>query len=87
MPGPTSDSMDGEWGTRAAADEITEALAGMYNRVSEVLGDRLPQYVLDVVRGEDCSVGSRNGGMLVGCFTEREWRIIRFALERAGESI
>ena len=84
MPGPTSDSMDAEWGTRAAADEITEALAGMYNKVSKVLGDKPPKFILDVVRGEE---GSRSGGFLTGVFSGREWRIIRFAIERAGESI
>jgi hypothetical protein len=87
MGGPTSDSFDGEWGTREVANEITEALAGMYNRVSEVLEGLPPRYILDVVRGPDCEEGSRNGGMRVGCFTEKEWRIIRFALERAGESV
>jgi hypothetical protein len=79
--------MDGEWGTRAAANEITEALAEMYNKVSKVLGNMPPKRILDVILGEDCEEGSRNGGFLTGVFTEKEWRIIRFALERAGESI
>jgi hypothetical protein len=79
--------MDGEWGTRAAANEITEALAEMYNKVSKVLGNMPPKRILDVILGEDCEEGSRNGGYLVGTFTEREWRVIRFALERAGDSI
>jgi hypothetical protein len=59
----------------------------MHNTVSEVLGNKPPKYILDVIRGEDCEEGSRNGGFLAGCFSEREWRIVRFALERAGESI
>jgi hypothetical protein len=87
MPGPISDSFDGELGHKAAAEVITGALAEMYNKVSVVLGNMPPKRIVDVILGEDCEEGSRNGGFLVGCFTEREWRIIRFALERAGESI
>jgi hypothetical protein len=79
--------MDGEWGSSAVANEITEALAGMYKKVSKVLGNKPPKFILDVILGEDCEEGSRNGGFLTGVFTEKEWRIIRFALERAGESI
>jgi hypothetical protein len=92
MPGPTSDAEfdpreEAEFGTSSAADVIGEALGEMYNKVSMVLGKMPPKRILDVILGEDCEPGSRNGGYLVGCFTEKEWRIIRFALEQAGESI
>lgn len=80
MPGSVSDTYDPEFGTGSAAAEIVDALRGVYGRVSGVLGNRPPVYVLDLVRADLPSP-------VAATLTEREWRIIRFALERAAESI
>lgn len=80
MPGPTSDAYDPEWGTASNGDAIHSALAATYRVVSATLGDRPPMYVLDLVRSPD-------GPAVTATLTEKQWRLIRFALERAGESI
>jgi hypothetical protein len=80
MPGPVSDAYDPEWGTAANADEIREALASVYRVVSATLGDRPPMFVLNLVRSHD-------GPAVTATLTEKQWRLIRFALERAGESV
>lgn len=80
MPGPVSDSYDPEWGTTANGAEITEALKGAYDRLTEVLGGRPPKHILDLVR-EDLPAP------IAATLTEREWRLLRFATERALESI
>ncbi|MHC4704184.1 MAG: hypothetical protein ACYTFQ_26795, partial [Planctomycetota bacterium] len=69
-----------DFGTPGETDEITAALASVYNKVGTVLGEKPLRPILEVVRGEECEAGSRNGGYLVGCFTEQEWEIIRFAI-------
>lgn len=80
MPGPMSDSYDPEWGTSSNAAEISEALDEVYHRVSGVLGGRPPQEILGLVRSDLPQPISAT-------LTEREWRLIRFALERANESL
>lgn len=80
-PGPVSDSCDPEFGTGANAAEIREALVDVYSTVSEILGGKPPMYILDLVRAEDLT------RRIKANLSEREWRLIRFALERAEESI
>lgn len=80
MPGPVSDSYDPEWSTTANAAEIEDALSEVYDRISGILGGRAPLYVLDLVRSDLPTPISAT-------LSEREWRVIRFALERAQESI
>ena len=79
MPGPISDSYDPEFGTGANAAEIKNAVGAMYNELGKIIGGP-PQYILNVVRGED-------GPIIVALFTKKEWRILRFACERADESL
>lgn len=80
MPGPVSDSYDPEWGTGFNRDQIDTALEGVYRKVSRVLGDEPPIYILELV---DAKLPERLNAVL----TEKEWRLIRFALERARESL
>lgn len=80
MPGPMSDSYDPEWGTSANAGEICEYLDEAYRKVSEILGNRPPIYILDLVR-------TPMPEPIQATLTTKEWRIIRFALERAKDSI
>lgn len=81
MPGPVSDSYNPEWGTSAAGHEIRQQLERMHEVVSQILGGKPPLYILDLVNKDDLK--ERIGAVL----TEKQWRMIRFALERAGESI
>ena len=80
MPGPVSDSYDPEFGTGANCDEISSALRGVYREVSDILGKQPPMYILDLVRAD-----LRKS--IKATLTEKQWRLIRFALERAEESI
>jgi len=80
MPGPVSDSYDPEWGTGAARDAIASDLQVVRACVSHLLGDRPPMYVLDLVRAD-------LPAPIAATLTERQWRLIRFALERAEESL
>lgn len=80
MPGPMSDSYDPEWGTSSKAAEIREALAETYDVVSEVLRNSPP---MDIRKLVDADLPKIIGSAL----TERQWRLIRFSLERAKESI
>lgn len=87
MPGPVSDSYDGEWGTGSNRDEIDEALKRVYEDVSDLLDHQPPMYVLDIIRAEYDADGISRVVTPYRRFTEREWRLIRFALERARESL
>lgn len=81
MPGPVSDSYDPEFGTSSNADGVRSALDNMYNTVSHILKDKVPIYILDLVQEE----GMMNS--ITAQLTEKEWRIIRFALERVRDSV
>lgn len=80
MPGPASDTYDPEWGTGANRDEIAEAIQGVYGKLSGILDNRPPLYILDLVRAD---LPTDHTATL----TEREWRILRFCCERARESL
>ena len=82
MPGPVSDSFDPEWGTSANGGLISDALRELHQDVSAVLQARRPIYILDLVEERD-----QRTEIISAELTEWQWRIIRFALERAGESI
>lgn len=80
MPGSVSDAYDPEFGTAAKAHQIRDALTDTYATVSNVLGNKPPLFIADLVRAD-------LPALVTATLTERQWRIIRFALERAGESI
>lgn len=80
MPGPVSDSYDPEFSTSANAQEIIDALNEVYERLTDILGGKEPMYILNLVRSDLKSLHSAK-------LTEREWRLLRFAVERARDSI
>lgn len=82
MPGPVSDSFDPEWGTSANAEPISDAIETLYDRVSGILCGRKPMDIRKLAKQE-----GRLTTPIPATLTEWDWRIIRFALERAGESI
>ncbi len=59
MPGPVSDSYDPEWGTAHNAYMIREALSGVHDSVTGILGNREPLYIIDLV-SKVCSHGRLN---------------------------
>lgn len=80
MPGPVSDAYDPEWGTAANGDVIREELARLHTHLSAMLNNPAPLFILDLL-------GQEMPDPVVIAMTTRDWRVIRFALERAGESI
>jgi hypothetical protein len=85
MPGPVSDSYDPEFGTGYNAALVAQALLDMYKKISHVLKNKPPICVLDLV--EDWANNDDESIRIKHTFTEKEWRLIRFAIERAIDSI
>jgi hypothetical protein len=82
MPGTVSDSYDPEFGTAANGDEICSAIQSVYDKLSNILGQNPPVFILDLV--QEKHERTRN---ITASLTEREWRILRFTCERAKDSI
>lgn len=80
MPGPVSDSYDPEWGTSFNAHCIKEALDGVYARLSNVLDDQPPMDIRVLI---DADLPT----LIYASLTQKEWRLLRFAVERAKDSI
>lgn len=83
MPGPVSDSYDPQWGTAATSAAIREALDRLYSEVSLILNDEPPVNILSLMNKE----AQLNTPLPAVVLTEWQWRMIRFAIERANESI
>lgn len=83
MPGPVSDSYDPEWGTGENRHDIEHALRDIYKLVSSRLGNVPPIYILDLIQDESPARQAEMSDR----YREKEWRLIRFALERAIESL
>jgi len=81
MPGPVSDSYDPEFSTGANRDQVRDELKAAYDRLTKLLGGRPPMFILDVLRLTSKRPRPRYP------FSERELRLLRFALERALESL
>ena len=82
MRGSVSDAYDPEFGTAANAAEIQDAIECVYDRLNGVLGGAPPVCIIELVSkrlGETKQISAT--------LTEYEWRILRFACERAGESV
>lgn len=82
MPGPDSDSYNTEFGV-GLANEIRDEVQKMYDRLTLVLDGRPPKYIGDIVRAEPETMDR----YIPASFSERQWRILRFALERALDSL
>ena len=82
MPGPVSDSYDCEWGTAENRDKIADELRRMHSKLSTILKHKPPVNILELVSKPYDPLKR------IGCeMPEYEWRLLRFALERAEESI
>lgn len=80
MPGPVSDAYDPEFGTADNAARVREAIANEVAFLTKHLGPGLK----DIVQVVDGPIGR---WMPPRRLSEREARIIRFALKRALESL
>jgi hypothetical protein len=92
MPGPISDSLDPEWGTGEIRQGVEDALSELYETASRILGHTPPIYIVDLVRRRPRLLNGKEPlGRTIGTpatqLSEWEWRIIRFALERARDSV
>ena len=81
MPGPVSDRYDPEWGTGDNGSQIENEIQKVYDKLSSILGNQEPIYILDLVKNQEMTE------KLNASLTIKEWRILRFACERAKESI
>jgi hypothetical protein len=82
MPGPVSDAYDPEFSTVANADLVREAIEVQRDRITTLLGPKLKN-IIDVVNMDP----SRKEKSFTLKLTERDLRVIRFALNRALETI
>jgi hypothetical protein len=80
MPGPVSDSFDPEFSTAANAQDVREMIGHVRDRV---VGRRLAPHLKDIVD----VVHGQPGDTFKIVLTERDLRIIRFAMNRALASI
>lgn len=78
MPGPVSDSYDPEFGTGDNAYRLATAIREIVVQFDDILGP--PLTIISVVDGAP-------GDSRMAHFTERELRLIRFAMNRALETI
>jgi hypothetical protein len=82
MPGPVSDSYDPEFSTGSNRQDVADAIKALRDRASKALGTEELKNILEVVHGKN---GNTKATLLIR--NERELRILRFALNRALESI
>jgi hypothetical protein len=85
MPGPVSDSYDPEFSTGARATAVREAIMDQRDRFTEILGDKLLP-IVDIAEDDFEHTLPKNFHHKL-TLTERELRVIRFALNRAIETI
>lgn len=85
MPGPVSDSFDPEFGTSDNADLVRTAIRGVRDRVCVGLPEERRDIVAIAVEGPAPKGGGRRNRLVNLSMNER--RVLRFALDRALESI
>ena len=86
MPGPVSDCYHPEFSTEDNAQQIRDAIEDVHHqltRILQVFGPAEPMYILDLVQGNSHDLEERIRFGL----SKKEVRILRFACERAKESI
>jgi hypothetical protein len=80
MPGPVSDSYDPEFGTGRNAAIVAEGVRAVGQRVTDVIGSGTLKNIVEVA-------GGNPGPSFTATLSEREWRLLRFAVNRALESL
>ncbi len=82
MPGDISTGYDPEWGSCYNRDQIEDVLTDIYRKVSTILSNEPPMYVVELAWAENL-----DRVLPAEQLTEQEWRLIRFAIERAIQSL
>lgn len=80
MPGPVSDAYDPEFGTASNAETVREALLQVRHKVTRILGTEHLEDILQVARRAPCTEYTAE-------ISDRDLRLIRFALARAAECV
>jgi hypothetical protein len=80
MPGPVNHGFDPEFGTGDNVDAVDRALRETAQRVTDVIGSDVLWDVVALARG-------RPGPSFTATLSEREWRLVRFALLRTAEDL
>lgn len=78
MPGPISDSYDPEFGT--SVENIDISLKEIYDKLTFVLNGQSPIYILDLINKDLPK-------LTTATLSEKEWRLLRFSVERARDSL
>jgi hypothetical protein len=86
MPGPVSDSYDPEFGTAENAMMVHDAVHYVRDLLGIAIGSEARLPVVDMARSELLEENPASPALTV-VFTERQLRIMRFALDRALESL
>jgi hypothetical protein len=79
MPGPVSDSHDPEFGTGANCADVRAGIESVVSDIKQMLGPELKDIVV-VAQSKDTK-------LLRLRLSERRWRLVRFGLLRALESL
>jgi len=85
MPGPISDSYDIEFGIKDNARDVKEAIINVRNKITSLISDKNLNSITEIVHRQDSKVTMSK--RIVCHLSERELRIIRFAMNKALESI
>lgn len=80
MPGPVSDTYDPEFGTSENAEYVRTAVTGVRDKLAAPMDAKLRDIVELAREGP-------HGKQRSVTLTENEWRVVRFGLNRALESI
>lgn len=86
MPGPVSDSYDPEFGTGANAARVRDAVGNERDRIAFLIGDPELKPILEIV-GWPPDGHERASAPRALYLNERSLRILRFALNRALETL
>lgn len=87
MPGPVSDSYDPEFGTGVRAGEVREALNDIRDCISADIGSDELQDIVDLAERYNAMTRRPLWNQRAPGYCEEALRIIRFAIDRALESI
>jgi len=80
MPGSVSDSYDPEFGTEENSFDVAEAIRDAENSITDAIGSDVLKNIVSVVHGSE-------GKKITVTFSEKKWRVIRFALNMALETL
>jgi hypothetical protein len=86
MPGPVSDSYDPEFGTGANAAEVLVAITKVRDLITQRIGSDELKNIVELAEGYNAT-RYEDPNRKPCPFSERELRIIRFALNRELESL